>query len=72
MMGRVVLGANWCRFHGMFSHIDNLRGPQLLYLSSMGIAATKEDGNVRGADGIDVEEAVEAGSSDDDEHPEDG
>lgn len=56
----------------MFSQIDNLRSPQLLYLSSMGIAATKEDGNGRGADAIDVEEAVEGGSSDDEEHPEDG
>lgn len=57
----------------MFSHLDNLRGSQLLYLSSMGIAATKEDGTVRGADATDVEEAVEGGLSDDeDEHPEDG
>jgi len=57
----------------MFSSIDNLRTSQLLYLSSMGIAATatKEAGNGDVAD-IKVEEAVNGDSSDDDEHPEDG
>ncbi|MCJ1246020.1 tRNA pseudouridine synthase 1 [Trapelia coarctata] len=59
------------QFHIMFSSIDNLRTSQLLYLSSMGIAATKEDGNGDVTE-IKVEEAVDGGSSDDDEHPEDG
>ena len=56
----------------MFSQIDNLRSSQLLYLSSMGIEATKEDGSVGAVNAKEVEEAVEGGSSDDDEQPEDG
>ena len=55
----------------MFSSLDNLRTSQLLYLSSMGIPATKNGGD-GDATVAKVEEAVDAGSSDDDEHPEDG
>lgn len=33
----------FCRFHTFFAAIDNLKNSRLLYLSSVGIAATKRD-----------------------------
>ena len=59
------------RFHTFFATQDNLQTSQLLYLSSMGIVATKE--NAR--DGAKVESAevvVDGASSEDDANPEDG
>jgi hypothetical protein len=54
----------------MFFQIDNIRSPQMLYLSSMGIAATKEplEGEMVNAK---AQEELEGLGSDDEEKPED-
>ena len=56
----------------MFTNLDNIRSPQLLYLSSMGVEATALDPSAAVAVGEQLEGAVNGGSSDDDAHAEDG
>ena len=60
-----------CRFHAFFATQDNLQTSQLLYLSSKGVAATKQisSDDVK-IDGTEVD--VDGTSSEDDANPEDG
>ena len=55
----------------MFSALDNTKSPDLLYLSSMGIAATKGSINGISSKTEKIEAAIDAESSGDD-NPEDG
>lgn len=64
--------ANRVRFHIMFSNIDNLRSKQLLYVTSKGIAATQDGGDVGAGDDTRLKEAADAVSSDDEGEAEDG
>lgn len=65
------------RFHTFFSSIDNFKSAQLLYLTSMGVPATKRDMAIGSAGGVggggeEGEAAIDEPSSDDDAEPEDG
>ncbi|MCJ1398300.1 tRNA pseudouridine synthase 1 [Xylographa trunciseda] len=60
-------------FHVMFSNIDNFRSAQLLYLSSKGVAACEEGGELALAGRQGREAAVVEGESEDEDgEPEDG
>lgn len=60
------------RFHTFFTSIDNFKSEQLLYLTSMGIAATKRDVAIGSAGTAGGDAAIDHPSSDDDAEPEDG
>lgn len=60
------------RFHTFFTSIDNCKSSQLLYLTSMGIPATKRDTAIGSAGDADGNAAIDDASSDDDAEPEDG
>ena len=59
------------RFHVIFSNIDNLKGTHMLYLSSMGIAASRQT-TTADSTASQIVAKVDVESSEDEEHPEDG
>ncbi|SLM39388.1 Pseudouridine synthase, catalytic domain [Lasallia pustulata] len=59
-------------FHTFFASIDNFKSAQLLYLTSMGVPATKRDMATGLAGATDADAAIGDPSSDDDAEPEDG
>lgn len=56
-----------CRFYSFFAAIDNLKSSQLLYLSSMGLAATKDNNTPHTSKLIGTNDAVLIESDEDED-----
>ena len=56
-----------CRFHSFFAAIDTLKSSQLLYLSSMGLAATRTDNAPRTSKSVSADDAFWVESDEDED-----
>ena len=56
-----------CRFHSFFAAIDTLKSSRLLYLSSMGLAATRNDNAPRTSKSIGADDAILVESDEDED-----
>ena len=72
LCGFLLTGRFASSFHTFFASIDNFKSAQLLYLTSMGVPATKRDMATGLAGATDADAAIEDPSSNDDAEPEDG